>query len=74
MCRSTKEDDMDYPCKNCPDRAIGCHGHCDKYLAVREEQRLQGSNAWRKRIGDIAMDDYKQKVIQRTRKQYDRRK
>lgn len=20
------------PCVNCPDREIGCHGHCEKYL------------------------------------------
>lgn len=27
---------MNAPCMNCPDRAIGCHGHCERYKAFRE--------------------------------------
>jgi hypothetical protein len=26
------------PCKDCPDRHIGCHSKCEKYLAFRRER------------------------------------
>ena len=26
------------PCKDCPDRKMGCHGRCEKYLAFRAVQ------------------------------------
>lgn len=25
------------PCKDCPDRVVGCHGKCEKYKAYRVE-------------------------------------
>lgn len=25
------------PCKDCPDRHVGCQGECDKYKAFRED-------------------------------------
>lgn len=25
------------PCKDCPDRVVGCHGKCEKYQAYRVE-------------------------------------
>ena len=33
------------PCKNCPDRYLGCHDHCEKYREFDEE---------RKRIRELA--------------------
>ena len=29
---------MTAPCKDCPDRVLGCHSSCDKYKAFREER------------------------------------
>ena len=26
------------PCKDCPDRKIGCHAKCEKYIAFRRER------------------------------------
>lgn len=26
------------PCKGCPDRVLGCHSECGKYLAFQEAQ------------------------------------
>ena len=34
------------PCKDCPDRHLGCHSQCEKYKAYTEE---------RKRISDLRM-------------------
>lgn len=28
------------PCKNCPDRKVGCHATCEKYIAFQEERAL----------------------------------
>lgn len=27
---------METPCKDCPDREVGCHGECEKYKAYAE--------------------------------------
>lgn len=32
---------MKIPCYNCPDRSIGCHSACDKYLAFRREREAE---------------------------------
>ena len=29
---------MSAPCKNCPDREIGCHSKCNKYLEFRKKR------------------------------------
>lgn len=29
---------MNAPCKNCPDREIGCHSKCNKYSQFRKER------------------------------------
>lgn len=29
------------PCKNCADRALGCHGYCKEYLAFAQERRAE---------------------------------
>ena len=28
---------LNSPCKDCPDRVVGCHGKCEKYKAYRVE-------------------------------------
>lgn len=29
------------PCKDCPDRTVGCHAGCEKYKAFRDQQMEQ---------------------------------
>lgn len=29
------------PCKDCPDRQVGCHAKCEKYIAFRREKDEQ---------------------------------
>ena len=26
-----------FPCHNCPDRCVGCHAKCERYLAAKDE-------------------------------------
>lgn len=32
---------MKAPCKDCPDREVGCHGKCDKYAQFKEERNKE---------------------------------
>ena len=36
---------MRAPCKDCPDRTVGCHGRCERYQAFRELKEKEC--AWR---------------------------
>lgn len=36
---------MSSPCKDCPDRILGCHGRCERYKAFRAEREKE--YAWR---------------------------
>ena len=29
---------MLYPCKECAERTVGCHGNCEKYNAAKEKR------------------------------------
>ena len=29
---------MTFPCRDCVDRNVGCHGSCEKYLLARAER------------------------------------
>lgn len=35
---------MTAPCKDCPDRSIGCHASCGKYIAYRKTQDEYNEN------------------------------
>ena len=63
-----------YPCQDCQDRTVGCHGKCEKYLAVRKERWEQNTASWKKRDDDARFEDYKIKIIHETKKRFERRK
>lgn len=48
------------PCKDCPDRAPGCHGKCEKYKAFAE---WNAENREKRHLGGIAPEGWK-KVVQ----------
>ena len=56
------------PCKDCPDRAVGCHGTCEKYAEYKEACKMQKQTL----LKDKAMDyftfrTYKAlKILQKT--------
>lgn len=33
--------DMNTPCKDCPDRVLGCHSVCKEYKLFQEERRRE---------------------------------
>ena len=45
-------------CYNCPDRAVGCHGKGEKYLAEREEFQRQRDSINKEKSRENGMDAY----------------
>lgn len=63
-----------YPCKDCPDRVVGCHSTCQKYLEARDEHKRKTLEALAIKKVEEGMDDYKVRVIIETKKRFDRRR
>ena len=53
------------PCKNCQERHLGCHSHCEKYL---KEKKLNDERRAKERIEAQARNDYWQTTIVGKRK------
>lgn len=42
------------PCKDCPDRYVGCHGKCQKYIDYKNEsQRISDEEHLQREIENI---------------------
>ena len=52
---TTKKDN---PCKDCPDRHIGCHSDCERYLAWRKVYDERNSKVFNERSKSRAVDKY----------------
>ena len=44
---------IESPCKDCPDRYLGCHDHCEKFQAFREKKAEARARMYEERRGDI---------------------
>lgn len=33
-----------YPCKDCKERQVGCHSHCERYQSVKREKEEANRN------------------------------
>ena len=51
-----------YPCKNCNDRAVGCHGTCNKYKAKKLEQKLANE----RKLSDMRVTGYQVTSVRRS--------
>lgn len=40
------------PCKNCPDRYLGCHDHCERYLEDKKKRLDQKEEIRRQNNGN----------------------
>lgn len=43
---------MKSPCKDCPDRYVGCHERCNKYLAYADEREAERQARYQQYIVD----------------------
>lgn len=49
------------PCKNCPDRRVGCHSVCEGYLKFKTER----DEIIKRRRAEMSIDDDYRKVRQK---------
>lgn len=46
------------PCKDCPDRTVGCHGECEKYKAYKRANEAHKQEQRGLRAGSKDADGY----------------
>ena len=62
----------DYPCKDCTDRAVGCHSKCEKYLAARIDHKQKEAVILREKAVYDGMDNYVITTIKKAKKRRER--
>lgn len=55
-----------FPCKDCKERCIGCHGECPKYIAAKEEHDEQNDRIRESKDRESIVYDFKKKAIAAT--------
>ena len=46
------------PCMSCEERAVGCHGSCQRYKAWKDEGVAKSMESYGKRVAENDYDDY----------------
>lgn len=62
-----------FPCKDCTDRAVGCHGSCEKYTGAKQAYNKQMEEYKQAEKLQDDVDDFKITSVIRT-KERSRRK
>lgn len=57
------------PCYNCPDRQVGCHGKCERYLAYAEKRAEDAEKEREEKKADILLTDFRLRSIDRVKRQ-----
>ena len=47
-----------YPCKDCPDRVVGCHSTCEKYQAAKVDHKKKEAVILEEKKVYDGLDDY----------------
>lgn len=65
-----KEFAIEWPCRrDCPDRHMGCHTGCEKYLKAKEKNDTKKKAVRSKRLAECAVNEYiARRVSETTRK------
>ncbi len=63
-----------YPCNGCKDRAVGCHGSCQKYQEAKAKHTQKTMEILNAKKVENGMDSYKIRVVMETKKKFDRRR
>lgn len=61
---------MRFPCKDCTDRWVGCHGTCQKYQEARKNWDKASAEAKKEKKLADELDDYTLRTAQKIRKRY----
>lgn len=46
------------PCKDCPDRFVGCHSTCEKYIQFKKDVRKDRQEHWGDYIREREIEEY----------------
>lgn len=57
-----------FPCKDCKDRAVGCHSICQKYIATKEMVEQEKKNPKAELALYVQMELYKMDTIRKVQK------
>lgn len=61
---------MNYPCKDCTERTVGCHSTCEKYLSVKNVYKAETSMINKAKAEQDNFDDYKVRAVTATKKRF----
>ena len=53
------------PCKDCPDRHLGCHGTCEKYQKYKAKQAEINEAAYKRNEAYNDLDSYREEKTRR---------
>lgn len=56
-----------YPCRECTDRAVGCHSVCQKYLEAKAKRSEIVRAILKVKKVEDGIDDYKIRAIEKTK-------
>ena len=56
------------PCKDCPNRFVGCHSVCNKYISYRAEKDKEAEVRLERMNNNTQMYDYKRAKYKRLRR------
>ena len=61
---------MKPPCKGCEDRAVGCHGSCERYKQYKAELAAAKAELYGKQQENIMIGDVISRSVKKTRRKY----
>lgn len=66
---------MDWPCRNCNDRFVGCHSNCDRYAQYRSDLNdrnnlIKAKKQVRKNLTNAMYDSINKNNKNKSRKYY----
>lgn len=61
---------MKPPCKGCEDRAVGCHGNCERYKQYKAELAAAKAELYGKQQENIMIGDVISRSVKKTRRKY----
>ena len=62
------------PCKDCPDRKVGCHGSCEKYARAKAAYAEKAEEVFKVKRTYDDFDDYKIDAVIKARERSRRKR
>lgn len=56
---------VEFPCKDCEDRSVGCHSICQKYIAAKEKVEQEKKNPKAEQALNVQIELYKRDTIRK---------